>query len=413
MRSKTIRWAVVLAAGLGLMQGMAHGEGIGPGPEGPGPGTLGYAPPDCILPTPLGSTRPEDGGFFFAGGFVMYHASNPLKSQGIAFRGFQDTDGSITQALTGTADPGHIYGTQNEAVNSAQVSGTQKYQPGWFMDLGWKFENGGVLTFDWMRITEFKNTAIISFIPQGGRLGPQFTESFLFSPVFNFPNQFAGVAQKVAIGNQFATYGIWNAASIEQLEYIQRITQFEMTYRQPIYQTEYYRLSGLTGPRFFWIWERFRWLTIDLDVASGASDASTNADYTNIVSNRMYGWKLGCSHEAYLGNGFALSLDLQAAVFMDIVREKAQYSLQAKHIPPVSKKTYTDYTIVPELQATPYVMWYPYEFIQIKFGFDYMLFFNTIGSPRPVDFNWGDVSPGYERVTRWLMGWQAGISFIF
>src|SRR5262245_37947141 len=83
---RMLRWGVgLLAAWLVLTVGG----------DGTAQDATGYAPPPYQTPFPLYSTRPEDGGLFVAGSYVMYRQTNPLRSQKIAIRGFIDVDGEV------------------------------------------------------------------------------------------------------------------------------------------------------------------------------------------------------------------------------------------------------------------------------------------------------------------------------
>src|SRR5205807_4256129 len=122
-----------------------------------------------------------------------------------------------------------------------------------------------------------------TLVPPGFVVGQNLEDTFLFSPVYNFPGQYAGpTAGDVGIGNPLATYGIWNGASLMTISFEQHFQQWEATWRQTLYQDECMRLNALVGPRFAWIWERFKWVTFDADV-NGNTDPSTTAIYTNIV----------------------------------------------------------------------------------------------------------------------------------
>jgi hypothetical protein len=238
----------------------------------------------------------------------------------------------------------------------------------------------------------------------------------LFSPVFNFPQEFGGPLNKVGTlfpfnipGNVF---GIWNGASVESIQFVQRTSGGDIVYRVPISEVECYRCYGLIGPRFFWIWERFKWRTVSTD-ASGEAGAVDAADYTNIVSNRMYGAHRGFGQDWYLGHGFGVSLDFEGAVLLDIVKERAEYALGEKGLPPISKRSITQYETVPQIQARTDLWWYPHEAIQLRLGYEFMGFFNTKASSVPVDFNWGAINPAYNHVFRWFQGFNAGIALIF
>ena len=87
-------------------------------------------------------------------------------------------------------------------------------------------------------------------------------------------------------------------------------------------------MSGLVGPSFVWFWERYKWLTTDVDI-NGASGPQFEAQYNNIISNRLYGAHAGCQQECYLGHGFAANLDLQGGLYADSVKTESIYELRA------------------------------------------------------------------------------------
>lgn len=393
----------------------------------PGPATaqgLSYAPPgDHVLPFPLYSTRPEDGGLFLAGSYVMYHQTNPLRQQTIAYAGLIDVDGSVTSGrdprrfrdqFSGNGGPGTFVGSQRNILDVNQVRGPSTYEPGFQFAIGYKFENGSTLTVDYMYLFSAQYNAAATSAARDLRVGPDLADSFVTAFVYNFPNNFAGPARKTGpgIGNDFALYGIWNGASIMTLQYRQFAQQIQAIYRQPVYETEEYRLSGIVGPRFFWIYDRFKWTTTSLNDA-GASDASDVAVYTNQVSNRMYGAFIGCQNEWYIGHGFACNLDLDAAGLLDVVKEQAKYQLGFRNPQVANKRAIRDYTVVPELEAKVGLNYYIAEGIQLHIDYNFMTFFNTVSSPRPVSFNYGGLDPGYERTTRFFDGFTAGLALIF
>lgn len=439
MRTKTIwrAWLLTAAAVLGT--------------AGAAPAQFEYAKPDWSLPVPLYSTQPEWGGLYFAGGFAFYRQTNPLREQLVAIRGFKDVDGTVTafnpaRALAGLPQlqvplgPGAFIGSRAPALDVNQLRGPTGYEPGFFTDIGWRFADGSTLSFDYMRLVTHRLTAVATGAAPGLNEGVQLGDSFLFSPVFNFPNELAGPAFKVQNPNNplsgpttsptladpnnnnnlphpYAVYGIWNGASIMTEEFLQRFQQYEITYRVPVYETECYRLSGIVGPRNTWIWERYKWSAFSLNL-EGEGGPQDTAIYTNIVSNYMWGVHAGCQNEWYLGHGFAVNLELQAALFLDIVKERAKYQNALKvNIPGfnavANKKAIKDYTVVPELETKLSMMWYPTEGIQLSIGYDVMGFFNTVASPRPIDFDYSALNPGYDRVFRFFDGFQAGIALIF
>ena len=418
MRTRTSWLALLLSAGLALAPGGARGQD--------------YSPPDPVVPLPLYHDRPETGGLFIAGEFLFFRESNPLKPQTVAYRGLRDFDGSISADINGTTveplnggppfilpgpgNPGTFLGSGKDALNTQQVRGPQTFEPGFKITAGWRFEDGTTFEASWMSILETKYNAVASTVPNlFYNAGPQLADSFLFSPVFNFPNDFAGPANKIALGNPGAAYGIWNAAAVMTEQFVQRFDQFDMTARIPIVESDCNRIYGLVGPRVVWIWESFKWRTVAEDF-TGNSEQDWAADYTNITSNAMWGAHVGCGDEWRLGDTpmgtFSVSLDLNAGVFMDFVHEEAEYYRQDFFTS--SKITHKEIHPTGELEAQLNLWWYPIEGVQVRVGYDAMGFFNTVSSPYPVDFNYSlGQNLWKDNAFRFIDGVNLGIGFIF
>jgi hypothetical protein len=416
MRTR-IRWlAVLLTAGVALAPGGARAQ------------NNDYEVPilsDPEVPLPTYHIHPETGGFYAAGEFMFWRQTNPLKQQVIGVRGLEDFDGSITADLNGTfvnpsgappfiipgtPMPGTFLGSGTAALSADNAKGPLSYEPGWRLTAGWRFRDGVAVDFSWMQLIQAKYAAVATLIPPTLNPGPLFTETFLFSPVYNFPNDFAGPPQKTALGNPFAAYGIWNGASIMQETFVQRYTEYNINGRVPVLETDYCRAYGLVGFRHVYLWERFQWRTVAEDF-TGAQQADWAAIYNNIVSNQMYGPYIGCGSECWLGNAFSCSLDLKAAGMIDFVHEIADYQRQDFVIE--SKRAKREYTFVPELSAELSLWWYPIQGVEVRIGYDFMAFFNTIASPYPVSFDYGAPTPGWTSQSRFLDGFRVGLSFIF
>jgi hypothetical protein len=411
MRGKSIWGAWLLAVGLALTTRPALAQEFGTG-DALGFGAVGYAPADPQVWAPLGSTHIELGGIYLYTEYVMYHQTNPLKDQQVAVRGFVTTDDSVPGTPVGSS--GVFIGSRDEALNVKQVNGPTTYTPGFKLGVGWKFQDGSTLSLDWMYLAQVRYTAGATLAKAGFTVRPDFADSFLFANVYNFPVEFAGTSNRIAGASPGAVFGIWDGADVMTEDFVQRFQQWQMTYRVPVYDTECYRLSGLMGPRFVWIWERYKWTTTDATGDSGGNPAEANtAVYTNIDSNRMYGAFIGCSNEYYLGHGFACQVDLDAACFLDSVKEREQYNLLLKFLGPESKRARRVFTVAPELEANFAIQWYPTEFVQVKVGYNFMVFFNTLNSPRPIDFNYLGLTAPYESTTRLFDGFNAAISIIF
>jgi hypothetical protein len=362
---------------------------------------------DPMIPIPLGHDRMENGGLFMYGGFIYYHQTNPLDHQLIAVRGFTDSDGSISGTV------GNFIGSRRPALDVADAAGPNTYAPGFQIAAGWRFQDGSAIEVNFMHLFDVTYNHTASLIPPFFSLQQNLSDSFISAPVFNFPSQYAGPARKVSLGNDFAVFGIWNGASLMSIDFIQRFEQLDITWRQPILETDCYRLYGLAGPRFDWIWERFRWRTVSEDLQGNATPTDVGI-YSNVVSNRMYGVFCGCGQDWWLGHGFSVSLDLKASILLDVVKERAKFEFGVKDTAPQNKRSVLDYTVVPQLQGTLNLSYNPIEAVQLRIGYDVMAFFNTIASEKPITFDWGGVDPAWNhQAVRLLDGFQASIGFIF
>ncbi len=302
-----------------------------------------------------------------------------------------------------------------EALNTEQLRGPGTYQPGFDIALGWRFESGTVLQFSWYHLWDARYSATATLLPPGFKVGNLLEDTFLTSPVVNFPIDFAGNPNNLSVGNAGATFGIWNAASHMTIDFIQRFDMFDTSVRIPIWQTENFRTYGMIGPRIISLWERFKWRTVDADVNGGAGP-STTANYSNVTSNRLYGVNFGCGNEWFMGDtpagAFSISLDLGASVYMDFVKGRAAYDLGDRSVG--AHRSRNMWTFVPEVEAKLKCWWYPWEGIQVQFGYNALAFFNTMASPKPVDFNYGAIDPEWNStIMRLFHGWSFGVGFIF
>jgi hypothetical protein len=376
-----------------------------------------YAPPDTVFPFPLGSTHPEEGGLYTAGEYVQYRQTNPLKDQIVAVRGLAIVDNTTNIPPFGVLPVPTFIGSGQVALDVHQVTGPNDYQPGFAFTLGYKFADGSAWEFKYMYITEVNLHASATQVPAGFAVGQNFENSFLFSNVFGFPNDYNGPSQKLATDtgtSGSSAPGIWNGASIMTEQFLQRTQMYEMTYRQPIFETETYRLSGIVGPRFVWIWERYKWTAADIDLTTNASGPQFEAQYNNIVSNRLYGAHAGFQQECYLGHGFATICTIQGGAFVDTAKTEAIYELARGAVGPGSKRALHYWLPSLEAQATVGISWFPIEGVELRAGYDFQAFFNTESSPNPIDFNYGAVNPQYISSTvRFLDGLNIGLAFNF
>jgi hypothetical protein len=425
MRGRTLWLAGLVAAGLTLAPAAARAQDGGPDPDGrliPDALTVRAQTPDGELPDyevplPLGHPPANKGGLYFGAEFMYFRQTNPLEHQPIAYRGFWDADGSVT------GHPGTFVGSGEMVLDAKDAGGPQTWTPGLRTTIGYAWKDGTSIDIQWMWLAKAQFWHEATIVPQNFQFGSfDLANSFISSPVFNFTNAFAGPQFKIVpllgtntlIGSRTATYGIWDGADIMTISFIQRTESLQSTLKVPIFYNDDcgYRMYGLVGPRFFWIWERFYWRTVNQN-PDGTADATQVAIYTNIVSNRMYGVFIGCGNEWYIGHGFACNLDLEAAGLLDVVKERAKYELGDKFIPGQIKRARTEYTVVPEGSATFSLTWFPIESVELRIGYDFMSFANTVASPHPVSFNVGALDPPWERRWRFFDGFQAGLGIIF
>jgi hypothetical protein len=357
---------------------------------------------------PLSHPRYETGGFFVAIEGLFMRQTRPLKDQPIAFRGFFDATGN----LTGT--PGTLVGG-GVALSTDQLRGPGTFAPGTNLTLGWLFENEVCIQLNWWHLADARYSATAGPIPGSFRSGPNLELTFISAPVFNFPLEYGGNGQNLAVGGPGDTFGIWNAASLMTIDFIQRFDLVELSARCPIAMTDNYRLYGLIGPRAVVMFERFKWRTVDADLNGNASELTT-AIYSNTTSNRLYGVHLGCGHDWFLGDtpvgGFAVTCEAEAALYIDFVKGRAKYERADRST--AASRARNFWSLVPGLEANIKLWWFPWEAIQMSVGYDFISFFNTVASPRPVDFNFGVIDPEWNHGTlRWLHGLNFGIAFVW
>jgi hypothetical protein len=371
----------------------------------------GYYVPPVDFTGPFSHPRYEGGGFYVGLDFLYMRQTRPLRDQVVAVRGFTDFDGSLTGV------PGTFVGSGREALNVDQLRGPGSFQPGLNLFFGWRFESGIAVELRWMHLSESRYAATAGPTPPGFSASPgNFLEdTFLYSPVSNFPINFAGTQNLPDnLGTPGTTFGIWNAASLMTIDFRQRFELFEVNTRVPVWQTDTYRTYGLFGPRAIILWERFGWRTVDVDPV-GMSVDSTSATYSNITSNRLYGLYLGTGHDWFLGNtpigAFSTELDVRGALYIDFIKERAAYDLGDRSVG--AHRSINQTSLVPGFDGRLGMKWYPWEAISLSLGYNVIGLFNTYSSPRPIDFNYGTVDPKWEHTFRFIHGIDVGISFVF
>jgi hypothetical protein len=242
------------------------------------------------------------------------------------------------------------------------------------------------------------------------------TDTFLVAGVYNFPPAYAGPDVKTQFDADTNNptgnfYGIWNGASEMVISYTNRFTTAEAGARVPLFDTDYSRIYGLGGLRYAWFFERFRWRTVSTDILGAAFPADV-ANYTNTLSQRMYGPFFGCGHEVYLGKRFSVALDLTGSALLNVVKERAKYELGDNSTQ--NKRSRNDFTVVPNANADLNLMWYPIEGVQMRVGWTAQTYFNTRNMLNPIAFNYGAIDPVYNfQAFRLVQGLNVGIGLFF
>lgn len=358
------------------------------------------------VPIPTGQAG--QAGFYTGIEFVMLTQTRALGNQSIAVRGFFDAQGNIT------GFPGTFIGTGADALNTSRM-GPREFAPGYRVEVGYKFDTGVRIFANYMQLSDVRYTAGATQVPLGFSRRPDLADTFLSAPVYNFPPAFGGAQFDTSFDTRanggFNTFGIWNAADVMDTKFLQRYTQADMGVRTPMFATEYSSVYGLAGGRFAWFFERYTWRTVDID-SSGNAPPQSVANYSNTLSQRMYGLFVGCGHEVYLGNMFSASLDLTAAALLNVIKERAKYELG--DLSTQSKFGRVNYSVVPSGTAEFNLWFYPIEGVQMRLGYMGLTYFNTRYMREPVGYNFGQIDPNYG--TKWFRlvhGFNVGVGFFF
>jgi hypothetical protein len=357
-----------------------------------------------VIPIPTGQAGQP--GFYTSAEFVMMTQTKAIGDQTIAVRGFFDYTGRIT------GKPGGFVGSGVDALHTREM-GRREFMPGFRAEIGYRFDTGVRVYANYMQFYDAHYSAGATFAV----FAPDrdLADTFLSSPVFNFNQQFSGAQFNTTADNPtnggFNTLGIWNAASIMDIKFTQRYQQAEVGVRTPMFATDYSSVYSLGGARFAWFFERFQWRTVDFS-NDGSAPPQNVAYYTNTLSQRMYGLFIGCGHEVYLGSMFSASLDLTAAAYMNVTKNRAKYIVGDESSQ--SKFGRENFYLVPSATADFNLWCYPIEGVQFRLGYSGLTFFNTRQMREPVGFNFGQIDPNVGlRAFRLLHGFNIGVGFFF
>ncbi len=395
----------------------------------------------------LGHPKGQGGGFFGDVDFMFMQSTKAIGEQAVAFRGLFDTTGILSGALVpnqgGTQTlingapvtvgngtytsftsgaPGTFIGPGSVALSTAMLT-RSSYEPGMKITLGYQFDDGQFAVYaSYLHLFEAHSQVSASLIPPMFQSPGNLSADYLTAPVFNFPTNYAGPTTKTPYdGNVIQqlsgarptglNYGIWNGASEMALVFTQRFDTFDLTGRFRAYSSETANVYGLAGGRFAWFWEQLKWRTTALDV-NGNGTPSWTADYSNVLSQRMYGPFAGAGSDVYLGHGFSANFDATGALLLDFVKTIPKYWLEDLSI--AKKVTRNSYEVVPNVNLGVNLLWNPFKNVQVRVGYQAMLFFNTKYMATPIDFNYGSLDPGYSNYfLRVVQGLNVGVGFMF
>jgi hypothetical protein len=400
-----ISWLVVLL-GLGILATPREGYA-----------QLGDVPPpgnSDSVPWPFGRPRYDQGGFYFGAEVLWWKQTNTMGNQPVAYRGFQDDDGTIGASTGLTAGQAGVWiGSQSEALNVNQVSGPTNYQPGMKISLGYRWADGIAFEINWVHIINVDYSATAGLLPPQS-VGSLEQNTFVTAPVYNFNFLYNGPGNTTGLGSPTAMLGIWDGASNMTESFIQRFDQVELTMRIPIMDSDDWRTYGIMGPRVITMWERYEWTTTHPEF-NGLVAPNDEAIYSNVTSNRLYGFHLGVGNEWLLSDtpigAFSVSLDLQVGGYFDAIKGRPRYELADKSTEATHARNLT--SAVGSLEGELNVWYYPYEGIVFRFGYTAEGFLGTYASPVPIDFNFGSITPAYQSVFRLFDGFNAGIGIVF
>lgn len=412
MRNRLYGGLAVLVAAFGLAA-PAHAQGEALTDASGVPGGSEWESFPLQTRTPLGN--PGRQGFYATADLLFFAKTNTLGKQIIAYRGLVDSTGALTTV------PGTYIGSGAVGL-STDMFGRRSYTPGWKMAIGFKTDDDISIQLSYLAVHKQDYNASTTLVPNGFIGRRDLVDTYLTSPVYNFPQAYAGPTQKTTLDglrvppNPFVLpnglfYGIWNGASVETIRYTEDYTQWDIGGRVPLFDTSYSKIYGLAGVRMDWFMERFRWRAQSFDI-NGNSGPNDAANYTNNLSQRMYGPYIGCGHELYAGNRFSMSADMNAGLLIDVIKERATYRLEDQSIE--NKRSVNDIGLVPTVGGNANLWWYPIEGLQIRVGYNAQTFFGTKNMTEPVSFNYGGIAPvyGYQGF-RIVHGVNVGVGFFF
>ncbi len=181
--------------------------------RGQSPANVGFDPGLNSEPTiPIPTGRAGSAGFYATAEYVMLSQTRTVGNQIVAYRGIFDSTGLIS-GNAGT------YVGQGQVALTTESLGRTTFQPGFQVELGYKFEDGTRIYANYMQLFDAHYSAGASLVPYNFAGGPNLVNTFLVSPVFNFPPQYAGPQTKIVqdipgVGSRTITQNVVTGATV-------------------------------------------------------------------------------------------------------------------------------------------------------------------------------------------------------
>ena len=438
-------------------------------------GTANLAAPQYEVPLPL-SWGDKDEGFYFSAEATVMRINNALRNQIVAQRGFIDRDGSIVGDPAGgtldvfdTSDPpvyittllasrgpaGAIYGSQEVALQTNDVN-RDMFQPGTRLTLGYRLRNGMAIEASYLGITKARTSATAGIIPRSGSTAQDNADSHLYSNFYNFTPYYAGPSREMfsnvylgvippgsgifgaifidPIPSDLTNFGAFAVSAYGITNGYERITisellaahTMELNLRVPVLQVEGTRTYWTGGLRYLSTTERFRMVIEDMGFpdtfpsfppGNGFEQFNEVRNewgmrYTTKQKNLFYGLQTGVGGEAYLMNGFAVSLEGK----IGLLAQQSRTSVTLKRLDSdigLQKRTNNEFTMAPMFQGGAYLWWYAHEGITFRAGYEYLGILNAVRMTAPIDYGLGRLDPRPRKSLWSLDGFSLGVSFTF
>ena len=349
-------------------------------------------------------------------------------------------DGAITGDLNGTVVntvgqppfiirgpivPGNFLGTGTPALFTDDLRGQESFEPGYRITLGYRFDNGTAIETSYMALQKVTYSANASLIPHelcqpGGRAVPG-----RFVHLGTVLQSAAGIRRgQPEDGARQPRLG---------LRHLQRRQQHVDELPASSSRTGTFA-AGCRGTR-----TTAPASTVTLAAGSPGSGSSsgcgpfppTSSATARRTDVGVYRKRRFQPHVRPVrrhrvrtvssATASASALETEAAFLLDIVKERANVQNGDRNDAPPGtpfvsvKKAATNFQPGRRIRRpTPRCTWYPIEGIQLRAGYNFMTFLNTVDMQDPIAFDARNFDPNWQnRAIRFMDGFNAGIGFIF